>query len=56
MLIALRQIEHFLRDVVQTHLSGHRGKPRNYHFSQQSLDMVPVNVVRIEISEGEDKG
>jgi hypothetical protein len=44
--IALRQIEHFLRDVVQTHLPGHRSESRDYHLPQETLDMVPGKPVR----------
>jgi hypothetical protein len=46
-LVALGQIQDFLRDVVQTHLPRHRGESGDYHFSQQSLDMVPRSVVRV---------
>jgi hypothetical protein len=48
-LVALGQIQHFLRDVVQTHLPGHWGESRYYHFSQQPLDMVPGSIVRIHL-------
>jgi hypothetical protein len=46
-LVALGQIQDFLRDIVQTHLSGHRGESRDYYLSQQPLNMVPGSIVRV---------